>query len=82
LPISSFSPTCSLFYLDFPKVFVEFQAKIQSKIGPPSSKLGSLIKMRDFWVCFIVVRFIPMLVLQWWLLHLCKRRVEAKRVAT
>jgi len=35
-------------------------------MDPYSSKLGPLIKMEEFWVCFMAVSFVPMLVLQWW----------------
>jgi hypothetical protein len=55
-----------LFCLDFLGVFIGFQARIQSKIDPSSSKLDPLIKIREFWVCFIAISFVPILVLQWW----------------
>ena len=35
-------------------------------MDPYSSKLGPLIKIEEFWVCFTAVSSIPMLVLQWW----------------
>jgi hypothetical protein len=53
--------------VDFPKVFIRFKARIQSKIDPFSSKIVSLIKIREFWVYFTTISFVLILILKWWL---------------
>jgi hypothetical protein len=52
--------------LDFPKVFIRFKARIQSKIDPFSSKIVSLIKIREFLVYFTAISFVLILILKWW----------------
>jgi len=73
-PLSYLPPFSSLFFcppsLIFQQVFIEFQARIflwiWSKIDPHSSKLDSLIKLEEFWVCFTIMNFVPSMILRWW----------------